>query len=93
MNFTSKIEYFTRHNHSNITDVFERRHDIVSSIVFIDICSRLPRNQFISEIPEILLSFEEKEGSKILIFLSRDMYIGKFQMFIEFFYLIEIWFK
>lgn len=63
MDFTSKIESFTRHDQSDIADIFECRHDIVSSILFIDVCSRFPRNQFISQISQILLGLEEIDRS------------------------------
>lgn len=58
MDFTSKVECLARQDQSDISDILKCCHDIVSSIITINICSRFPRDQLISKISDILLVFE-----------------------------------
>lgn len=90
MDFTGKVEYLARQNQSHISDIVECCHDVVPSILTIDIRSRLPRDQFISQCSQIRFIPKEEYLCQMSIFFFCDYDIIELEMLLEFFDLSEI---
>ncbi len=65
MQFAERAECFARHDEPDIADIVEGCHDIVSPIVPVLVDSRFPRDQFVSNILQILVILEEENGREL----------------------------
>lgn len=90
MQFAERAECFARHDEPDIADIVEGCHDIVSPIVPVLVDSRFPRDQFVSNILQILVILEEENGRELGDIIQGDGHRHEIEIVGIGFYRIEI---